>query len=1297
MKEPFTFKLNILNFFRILFVLVVLLSLLFILYIKINQHKVPEFISKQAQKQFGVSMGYNDFEFDPFVNFPKFTYKINCIYIDGSSINNFEHNFLEIEEVSFVLKPQELIAEEKHVEEIYIKNSHIHMYVDEEGNKNLGFLKTLADKAARTNEVNAEQNNAKIKLSKFNIENLHFEFKDDKMDKLYGVHFKKASVDPLKKDGLKYFIFDSDCHFDGLTFKKEDGPFLEHTDAKLHLNLCFKNDSILIQNSELNIQEDVLTLKGKLIQGETPYLSLNIASAGIELENATPLLPAKIQSNLEKFELDQLLYVSTNIEGYLKPYHPPKVTLDFSTYRALLKVEDRLFRNTTFTASFINDCFTKSDKILPTDACLQIHKIETELYPGQYLSASASLNDLEDFKSIDVRGEITSNLDKLSHDFSKNLGLNSLSGNAISTFKFKGNSEQLFEDKEYKNLNLSSNLKNVSFNYRGESFKKLNGLLIMDDASNFSFKDLDFVYKEMFFTMNGKAENINKSAKNKFKADLAIKSRAIYLENLMTSRIRRDEETLNSHVSIDDQLKDVFLSINEMLELNVKFDADQINYKGFNLSKSSFNFSNNNGDMRMSEFKSNVNGDNLLHFDVLFKEEENFRFEGQLNIEGSLDFVQDVYPNGKVNFEKGTFNLSADWNADLESINKLGQLEKLQEINAKIQLSNADFSLKEKGISIKELNANLNLDQNILSIESCNAKYHNVGFELEGDLIEINNYFQSDESKSIVDLKIQIPYINTNEFTATEENTNQNLVPSEVFRNLKNHWRKAEGKIKVNIDKLEHEEYALEDLNFRADINENCENSNYECLNISDIRTNVFGHIPFAAKARITNFSEPELELILESKMPIEDFSELLRDDNFEPKGGEVDFSMKYKQHISDLPFKEQIKNSDLRGKVKLYNVNLHYPYRGFDLYALDGEIIFDNKTIEVDELFMDLNKNPMILDGTCYDCIPFILNENVPFNLELDLSCSKLDFEKFYTPASIDKREGTKAEDRIDNSAHHGNNIIDRILTDGTMVLNTNIDSLVYYSFLAEEVIGFTYLDDQVVQLDHIEMKLGEGSFQINGAISDIEINQPNVEVEVYIQNLRTDSLLKAFDNFKQDKVTHKNLKGTMDADISFKSLFDKDYKVIKESIYGELQLELENGELKEFGPLKNLKGFLFKKRKLDNVYFDKLNTKLVIKGQDLHISKFDLNATAITLGIEGVYTFSDEDRTKIVMEIPISNLFKRHIDRKELLEHRKSRGGKRILIDLYEEDKKIKYRLHKLEKKDKKKKRFNWFRKQK
>ena len=104
---------------------------------------------------------------------------------------------------------------------------------------------------------------------------------------------------------------------------------------------------------------------------------------------------------------------------------------------------------------------------------------------------------------------------------------------------------------------------------------------------------------------------------------------------------------------------------------------------------------------------------------------------------------------------------------------------------------------------------------------------------------------------------------------------------------------------------------------------------------------------------------------------------------------------------------------------------------------------------------------------------------------------------------------------------------------------------------------------------------------------------------------------------------------------------------------------------------------GFLFKKRHLEDIFFDTLLTNLHFDGLDVKIDHFDIHSSAATIGIDGIYTFSKEDKTHIFFEVPISNLFKKHIDRKLIKKHRRKRSGLPILVEAKEEGKKLKFKL--------------------
>jgi len=93
--------------------------------------------------------------------------------------------------------------------------------------------------------------------------------------------------------------------------------------------------------------------------------------------------------------------------------------------------------------------------------------------------------------------------------------------------------------------------------------------------------------------------------------------------------------------------------------------------------------------------------------------------------------------------------------------------------------------------------------------------------------------------------------------------------------------------------------------------------------------------------------------------------------------------------------------------------------------------------------------------------------------------------------------------------------------------------------------------------------------------------------------------------------------------------------------------------------------------------VYFDTIHTTFHVNGLDLKIDHFDIRSTAADLSVDGLYTFSEKDKTHLFIEVPIGTLFKQHIEKKMIKEHKKKRHGKPILVEAKEKDKKMEFKV--------------------
>ena len=111
-----------------------------------------------------------------------------------------------------------------------------------------------------------------------------------------------------------------------------------------------------------------------------------------------------------------------------------------------------------------------------------------------------------------------------------------------------------------------------------------------------------------------------------------------------------------------------------------------------------------------------------------------------------------------------------------------------------------------------------------------------------------------------------------------------------------------------------------------------------------------------------------------------------------------------------------------------------------------------------------------------------------------------------------------------------------------------------------------------------------------------------------------------------------------------------------MKRSLSGVVSFTLKNGELIDFGPIKTIQKFVFKRRNLDHIYFEPVSNTLTIKNGKVNIPEMSIQSTAINLSLNGTYAF--ESGTDIGIVVPLRNPQKVAERRAKGLKPRKNKG---------------------------------------
>ncbi len=164
------------------------------------------------------------------------------------------------------------------------------------------------------------------------------------------------------------------------------------------------------------------------------------------------------------------------------------------------------------------------------------------------------------------------------------------------------------------------------------------------------------------------------------------------------------------------------------------------------------------------------------------------------------------------------------------------------------------------------------------------------------------------------------------------------------------------------------------------------------------------------------------------------------------------------------------------------------------------------------------------------------------------------------------------------------------------------------------------------------------QGSFVLNGRMG-LKKSENDFAGTIGISSVDLPTLFRTFNDFGLDAISHKNLAGTLSADISAQFPLSKNWDFIWERADAVIDGEVLNGKLINYEPMQQL-AFFLKNKDLENISFSKLTNNFLIKADTLIIPKMEISSSAGQIFVGGKQRISGE--MTYHLQIPMSNFKK-------------------------------------------------------
>src|SRR5690606_2369209 len=111
----------------------------------------------------------------------------------------------------------------------------------------------------------------------------------------------------------------------------------------------------------------------------------------------------------------------------------------------------------------------------------------------------------------------------------------------------------------------------------------------------------------------------------------------------------------------------------------------------------------------------------------------------------------------------------------------------------------------------------------------------------------------------------------------------------------------------------------------------------------------------------------------------------------------------------------------------------------------------------------------------------------------------------------------------------------IDNILNTSALRLHMNIGQLAYHKFTASDIKANVIFDEAGIAIKQTTFNHADGRVSVDGQMAQsADVN--DFTLNTALSNININKLFDAFDNFKQEALTAKNLKGIFSANAQLK-----------------------------------------------------------------------------------------------------------------------------------------------------------------
>ena len=364
---------------------------------------------------------------------------------------------------------------------------------------------------------------------------------------------------------------------------------------------------------------------------------------------------------------------------------------------------------------------------------------------------------------------------------------------------------------------------------------------------------------------------------------------------------------------------------------------------------------------------------------------------------------------------------------------------------------------------------------------------------------------------------------------------------------------------------------------------------------------------------KVKNFDDPHLNLALNGVIPIEQIRKFLKNDQIIDGSGELEFhDFEIDGELKDMRSSRYISKVKASGRLVFDDASL--TYREETIVLDRGELILKGNKLQAKKVKVEGFGSVFKFNGAFENLIPVLVadkenSNNTELLFNANVVADKLDVKRIVDLFNESDESETKEKQAWHNSLSE--------LLNGT--INVDIAQLSYDKLYGEDFEGAIDFESNEMTLSG-DVATMKGDMSMEGRFYLDE--KPRLKANLTCDEIDIKQFFNQANNFGQDVITYKNLRGKLNSNISIGAYWDEQGNFLQKKLKVLASVNVKDGELLGFKLLEDFADYI-KIQDLRRIKFSEVQNWIEVRNEEIKIPVMFIRSNAANISVSGSHSF--------------------------------------------------------------------------